>query len=169
MASGYNRVILMGNLTRDPELRYTPSGTAVSDLRLAVSTQRGRGNDRQEDTVFVDVTVWDRQAETCCEYLAKGRPVLVEGRLRMDEWEDRESGQKRSKLCVTASNVQFLGGGGDGGGSGGGGGGGRRGGGTGGGGGGGSRGGGSDRGREDNRREPDNLDEDFSAADDVPF
>ncbi|MFH0910989.1 MAG: single-stranded DNA-binding protein [Planctomycetota bacterium] len=109
--SGFNRVILMGNLVRDPELRYTPSGTAVADLRLAVTSMRGRGNDRKEETVFVDVTVWDRMAETCNEYLSKGRPVLVEGRLRQDEWEDRETGKKRSKISVTANNIQFLGGG----------------------------------------------------------
>ncbi|MBN1257554.1 MAG: single-stranded DNA-binding protein [Planctomycetes bacterium] len=106
---GYNRVILVGNLTRDPELRYTPQGTAVADLSLAINTMRGRGSERKEDTVFVDVTVWDRQAETCNEYLSKGRPVLVEGRLRQDTWEDKETGQKRSKLRVTAQAVQFLG------------------------------------------------------------
>lgn len=108
MAS-FNRVILAGNLTRDPELRYTPSGTAVTDLSLAINNVRGRGTDRKEDTIFVDVTVWDRQAENCCEYLAKGRPVLVEGRLRQDTWEDRETGKKRSRLVVVAQNVQFLG------------------------------------------------------------
>jgi single-strand DNA-binding protein len=163
MAAGFNRVILMGNLTQDPELRYTPQGTAVADLRLAVNNPRRR-SDGQEDTVFVDVTVWDRQAETSCEYLSKGRAVLVEGRLRLDTWEDRQSGQKRSKLAVTAQNVQFLGGEG---GSRGGGGGPRRGGG---GGGGGRRqqdadygGGGAQGGGEENLSEP------FEGADDVPF
>ncbi|MHC4870563.1 MAG: single-stranded DNA-binding protein [Planctomycetota bacterium] len=107
--AGFNKVILMGNLTRNPELRYTPSGTAVTDLSVAVNTPRGRGADRKDDTVFVDVTVWDRQAETCTEYLAKGRPVLVEGRLRMDQWEDKETGKKRSKLAVVAQSVTFLG------------------------------------------------------------
>ncbi|MHC4886389.1 MAG: single-stranded DNA-binding protein [Planctomycetota bacterium] len=92
--AGFNRVIIMGNLTKDPELRYTPSGTAVTDLRLAVTTKRRAG----DETLFIDVTAWERQAETCCEYLSKGKAVLVEGRLKMDEWNDRESGQKRSKV-----------------------------------------------------------------------
>lgn len=106
--AGYNRVILMGNLTRSPELRYTPQGTAVADLGIAVNTPRGRGTERRDDTVFIDVTVWDRQAETCCEYLNKGSAVLVEGRLTMDQWEDRETGARRTKIKVTAQNVQFL-------------------------------------------------------------
>lgn len=109
--AGFNKVILMGNLTANPELRYTPQGTAVTDLRLAVNNKRGRGADAKEDTVFVDVTVWERQAETCSEYLSKGSPVLIEGRLQMDQWEDRETGQKRSKLRIVAQNVQFLSGG----------------------------------------------------------
>ena len=117
MAMGFNRVILIGNLTRDPELRYTPSGVAVCDLSLAVSSTRGKGADRKEETVFVDVTVWERMAENCNEYLSKGRPVLVEGRLRQDTWDDRETGKKRSKLAVTALSVQFLGGGEGGGGA----------------------------------------------------
>jgi len=98
-----NRVFLMGNLTRDPEVRYTPSGKAVGDLRLAI-TSRFKNN---EDVCYVDVTVWDRQAETCGEYLRKGSPVMVEGRLKFDEWE--RDGQKRSKLSVVASRVQFMG------------------------------------------------------------
>ena len=108
--AGYNRVILIGNLTNDPELRYTPQGTAVADLRLAVSEIRGsRGGDRKEETLFIDVTVWERQAETCSEYLAKGRTVLVEGRLALDEWQDKESGEKRRKIRVIANLVRFLG------------------------------------------------------------
>ena len=107
MAS-FNRVILMGNLTKDPEVRYTPSGTAVSDLRMAVSrrfkTQDGQDRD---ETCFVNVTVWSRQAETCGEYLSKGSPILVEGRLKLDEWE--KEGQKHSRLSVVAERVQFLG------------------------------------------------------------
>ena len=93
MAS-FNKVILVGNLTRDPELRYTSQGTAVSDLRLAVTTVRGgRGQqERREETLFIDVTVWDRQAENCCKYLSKGRSVLVEGRLQLDTWDDKETG-----------------------------------------------------------------------------
>ncbi len=120
--AGYNKVILVGNLVRDPELRYTPQGTAVSDLSLAVSTGRGgRGPDRKEETMFIDVTVWDRQAENCCKYLSKGRSVLIDGRLQQDTWEDRESGKKRSKIKAVAQVVQFLGGRGEGGGGGGGG------------------------------------------------
>lgn len=123
MAS-FNRVILMGNLTRDPELRYTPGGVAVTDLSLAVNEVRGRGDDRKETAHFFDVTVWDRMAENCSQYLTKGSPVLVEGRLVQDTWEDRETGKKRSKIKVVANTVQFLGGGNSGGGSRGGGGGG---------------------------------------------
>ncbi|RMG35941.1 MAG: single-stranded DNA-binding protein [Planctomycetota bacterium] len=110
MAS-YNRVILVGNLTRDPEVRYTPSGTAVTDLGIAVNrswTDR-QTNERREETTFVDVTVWGRQAEVAGEYLAKGRQVLIEGRLQMDQWEDRQTGQKRSRLRVVAENMVMLG------------------------------------------------------------
>ena len=109
MAS-YNRVMLMGNLTRDPEVRYTPKGTAVCTLGVAVNeyytTQSG---EKKEETVFVDVDVWGRQAETAGQYLTKGRPVFVEGRLRLDQWDDKETGQKRSKLKVVGMNIQFLG------------------------------------------------------------
>jgi len=103
-----NRVFLIGNLTKDPEIRYAPSGTAVGDLRMAVS-RKYRTSDGQdhEETCFVGVTVWGRQAETCGEYLSKGRPVLVEGRLKFDEWE--KEGQKHSRLSVVADRVQFLG------------------------------------------------------------
>ncbi len=109
--AGFNRVILIGNLTRDPELRYTPQGTAVADLRLAVTTVRGKsGSERKEETLFIDCTVWDRQAETCSEFLSKGRPVLVEGRLIEDQWQDKETGERRSRIKVYVQNVQFLGG-----------------------------------------------------------
>ena len=103
-----NRVLLGGNLTRDPEVRYTPSGKAVADLGLAVNRKyrTSDGQDR-EDTCFVDLVVWGRQAETCSEYLGKGSPVLVEGRLQFDQWE--KDGQKNSKLKVVADRVQFLG------------------------------------------------------------
>ena len=110
MAS-YNKVILVGNLTRDPELRHIPSGTAITDLGLAVNrtwTDRNT-NQRSEETTFVDVTCWGRTAEIACEYLRKGRPVLVEGRLQMDEWNDRETGAKRTKLKVVCDNMQMLG------------------------------------------------------------
>lgn len=103
-----NRVFLIGNLTRDPEVRYTPSGTAVSDLRMAVSRRfRTGGGEDREETCYVNVTVWARQAETCGQYLSKGSPLLVEGRLKYDEWE--KEGQKNSRLSVVGERVQFLG------------------------------------------------------------
>lgn len=102
-----NRVFLMGNLTRDPELRYTPSGTAVTTLGLAVNNRFKRGEEQVEDTLFIDVTVWGKSAENCTEYLSKGSPVMVEGRLKYRTWEAQD-GQKRSKVDVTALSVQFL-------------------------------------------------------------
>ena len=104
-----NKVFLIGNLTRDPEIRYTPKGTAVTDVGLAVN--RVRTNDqgeRIEDTTFVDVTLWGRQAEIAEKYLNKGRAVFIEGRLQMDTWEDKQTGQKRSRLKVVGENLQFL-------------------------------------------------------------
>ena len=107
-----NKVMLMGNLTRDPELRRIPSGVAVVTLGLAMNESfKGKNGETNEKTIFVDVDVWDRQAENCEKYLSKGRPILVEGRLQMDEWADKESGQKRSKMKVRADRVHFLGGG----------------------------------------------------------
>ncbi|MDQ8188878.1 single-stranded DNA-binding protein [Roseibacillus persicicus] len=121
-----NKVYLMGRLTRDPELRYTPKGTAVADLGMAINRYRGGtdGGERTEETTFVDVTLWGRQAETANQYLAKGREVFIEGRLQLDSWEDKSSGQKRSKLKVVGESMQFVGGPGGGGGQGSGGGGG---------------------------------------------
>ncbi len=108
MAS-YNRVLLMGNLTRNPEIRYTPSGTAVADLGLAINENfKNKAGETVEQTCFVDVVVWGRQAETSAEYLHKGSPVFVEGRLQLDQWESQQ-GEKRSKLRVRADRVQFLG------------------------------------------------------------
>jgi single-strand DNA-binding protein len=104
-----NKVFLMGRLTFDPELRRTPSGTAVAELRMATSRSwSGRDGERREETLFVDVTVWDRQAENCCQYLRKGSPIHVEGYLKMDNWEDKNTGEKRSKIRVQAERVQFL-------------------------------------------------------------
>jgi len=104
-----NRVFLMGRLTFDPELRYTPSGSAVTDLRMATSrTWTGKEGDRKEETLYIDVTVWDRQAETCCQYLKKGSGIHVEGSLKMDTWDDKTTGEKRSKIKVQAERVQFL-------------------------------------------------------------
>ena len=107
MAS-YNRVILLGNLTRDPELRYIPSGTAVSEIGLAVNDRVKRNNEWVEETTFVDITLWGRTAEVANQYLNKGSSVLVEGRLKLDTWE--KDGQKRSKLRVVADRMQMLGG-----------------------------------------------------------
>lgn len=103
-----NKVFLMGRLTQDPELRYTPSGSAVADLRLATSRSwTGKDGERKEDTLYIDVTVWNRQAENCCQYLKKGRAVHVEGYLKMESWES-PTGEKRSKVKVEADRVQFL-------------------------------------------------------------
>ncbi len=104
-----NKVLLLGNLTRDPEVRYTPKGTAVGDLGLAVNRRVSDGNGNWSDEVtFVDVTVWGTNAENAQKYLTKGRGVFIEGRLQMDTWEDKQSGQKRSKLKVVAEVPQFL-------------------------------------------------------------
>lgn len=126
MAS-FNKVILAGNLTRDPELRYTPKGTAVAKIGLALnrSWRDQATGEMKEEVTFVDVDAFGKQAETIGQYLKKGRPLLVEGRLRLDTWEDKQSGQKRSKLGVILESFSFLdsgnrdsGGGGGGGGEG---------------------------------------------------
>jgi single-strand DNA-binding protein len=111
MAS-YNRVILMGNLTRDPQVKYIPSGTAVAELGLAINRTwfDKTTNQKKEDVTFVDVTLWGRQAEIAGEYLSKGRSVLIEGRLQLDTWQDKESGQNRSKLKVVCENMTMVGG-----------------------------------------------------------
>jgi single-strand DNA-binding protein len=120
MAS-FNKVILVGNLTRDPEVRYTPKGSAVCDLGLAVNRQYSLENgEKREEVTFVDVVLWARLAEIAGEYLKKGRPVLIEGRLQLDSWDDKQSGQKRSKLRVIGETMQLLGSRQDGGGGGGG-------------------------------------------------
>lgn len=104
-----NKVFLMGRLTFDPELRRTPGGTAVTELRLATSRSwTGKDGERKEETLFIDVTVWDRQAENCCQYLRKGSGIHVEGSLKMDTWDDKTTGEKRSKVKVQAERVQFL-------------------------------------------------------------
>jgi single-strand DNA-binding protein len=116
MAANLNKVLLMGNLTTDPEVKYTPKGTAVGDLRMAINdSYKAQDGTIKETVTYVDVEVWGRQAETCKQYLTKGRPVFVEGQLRLDQWE--QEGQKRSKLKVRADRVQFLGGGPQGGGA----------------------------------------------------
>ncbi len=115
-----NKVLLMGNLTRDPEVRHTPKGTAVGDLAMAINmTYKAQDGTEKEAVCYVDVVVWGRQAETCRDYLTKGAPVFVEGRLQLDQWEGPE-GEKKSRMRVRADRVQFLsrsGGGGGGGGA----------------------------------------------------
>jgi single-strand DNA-binding protein len=110
MAANINRVVLLGNLTRDPELRHTPSGTAVCGLRIAVNTRRkdesGQWTDKPN---YFDVTVWGQQGENCAQYLAKGRPVAIDGRLEWREWEAQD-GAKRQAVEIVADSVQFLGG-----------------------------------------------------------
>lgn len=109
MAS-FNKVILLGNLTRDPEVRYTPKGSAVCDLGLAVNRTYTLDNgEKREEVTFVDVVLWARLAEIAGEYLKKGRPVFIEGRLQLDTWDDKQSGQKRSKLRVIGETMQLLG------------------------------------------------------------
>lgn len=107
--ANFNKVLLMGNLTKDPELRYTPQGTAVVNLRLAVNRRfKDRNQELKDEVCFVTAVVWDKQAESCNQYLHKGSPVFVEGRLQSRSWEDN-TGQKRSVIEVRAERVQFLG------------------------------------------------------------
>ncbi len=113
MAGSFNKVILMGNLVKDPELRYTPQGTAVTDITLAINETRSKSaapaaGAQNQSATFVDVTVWERSAEIICEYMRKGRPLLIEGRLVMDSWDDRETGKKMRKLKVVANSFQFV-------------------------------------------------------------
>src|SRR6478609_11722195 len=110
MAS-FNKVILVGNLTRDPELRYTPKGTAIAKIGIAVNrVWTNEAGEKKEEVTFVDVDVFGRTAENVGQYMRKGRPILIEGRLRLDQWDDKQTGQKKSKLGVVAETVQFLGG-----------------------------------------------------------
>jgi len=106
-----NKVMLLGNLTRDPEIRYTPKGTAVTDLGMAINRIRtGDNGERIEEVTYVDVTLWGRSAELAGQYLSKGRSVFIEGRLQLDQWDDKATGQKRSRLRVVGENMQFIGG-----------------------------------------------------------
>ena len=104
----YNRVILAGRLTRDPELRYTSGGTAVSDISIAVNRVTGSGNDRKEHVTFVNVTCWGKQAETVCQYFSKGQEIFVEGRLELDTW-TQQDGAKREKLKAVMERFEFVG------------------------------------------------------------
>jgi single-strand DNA-binding protein len=108
--ANFNKVILVGNLTRDPELRYTPKGMAITKIGLAVNrVWTNESGEKKEEVTFVDVDIFGRTAENVAQYMRKGRPILVEGRLRLDQWDDKQTGQKRSKLGVVAETVQFLG------------------------------------------------------------
>ena len=108
MAS-FNKVIIAGNLTRDPELRYTPKGTAVAKISLAMNRKwKSETGEMKEEVTYVEVDAFGKQAETIGQYLKKGRPLLVEGRLRLDQWEDKQTQQKRSKLGVVLESFQFL-------------------------------------------------------------
>jgi single-strand DNA-binding protein len=111
MAASLNKVLLMGNLTRDPEVKYTPKGTAVCDLAIAINdSYKAQDGTIKETVTYVDIEVWGRTAENCKQYLTKGRPVFVEGQLRLDQWETPQ-GEKKSRMKVRADRVQFLGGG----------------------------------------------------------
>lgn len=110
MAS-FNQTILIGNLTRDPDLRVTPKGTAICQFSLAVNRKfKDDSGQMRDETTYVDIEAWGKQAELIAKYLIKGSPALVQGRLKLDQWDDKQSGQKRSKLKVVLENVQFLGG-----------------------------------------------------------
>ncbi len=106
MAGSFNKVILMGNLTRDPELRYTPQGTAVTDISIAINDNRSKQNNPK--ATYVDITFWDKSAEVVCEYLGKGSSILVEGRLTNESWQDRDTGKTVYKTKVIAQNFQFT-------------------------------------------------------------
>lgn len=109
MPANFNKVILAGNLTRDAELRYTPKGTAVAKLGLAINREwKDESGQKKEEVTFVDVDAFGRQAEVLSQFLKKGRPILVEGRLKLDQWDDKQTNQKRSRLGVTLESFQFL-------------------------------------------------------------
>jgi single-strand DNA-binding protein len=110
-----NKVMLIGNLTRDPELRVTPKGTAICQFGLAINREfKDEAGNKREETTFVDVEAWGRQGETIAKYCTKGRPLFVDGRLKLDSWDDKTTGQKRSKMKVVVESFQFLGSKGDG-------------------------------------------------------
>jgi single-strand DNA-binding protein len=107
--ANFNKVILAGNLTRDPELRYTPKGTAIASFGLAINRKwKSETGEAKEEVTFVDIEVWDRQAEVIAQYFKKGRPILVEGRLKFDQWEDKNTHQKQSKLKVRLESFSFI-------------------------------------------------------------
>jgi single-strand DNA-binding protein len=104
----FNKVILLGNLTRDPEVRYTPSGTAVASFAIAVNRRYKQGDDTKDEVSYLDIVVFGKQAEACGQYLNKGDAILVDGRLQQRRWDDKETGQKRSKVEVVAQSVNFM-------------------------------------------------------------
>lgn len=104
----YNKVILIGNLTRDPEIRYTPQGTPVTSFSLALNRKYKAGEELREEVSYFDIVVFGKQAETSSQYLSKGSSVLIDGRLQQRRWEDKDTGQKRSKVEVVAENVRFM-------------------------------------------------------------
>jgi single-strand DNA-binding protein len=107
--ANFNKVILAGNLTRDPEMRYTPKGTAIAQFGLAVNRKwKSETGEMKDEATFVEIEAWSGTAETICKYLKKGRPILIEGRLRYQAWDDKQTNQKRSKLSVVLENFQFL-------------------------------------------------------------
>jgi single-strand DNA-binding protein len=107
--ANFNKVIIAGNLTRDPELRYTPKGTAIARIGMAINREwKNESGEKQSEVTFVDIDAFGRQAEVIGQYLKKGRPLLVEGRLKLDQWEDKNSGQKMSKLKVVLESFSFL-------------------------------------------------------------
>lgn len=109
LMASLNKVMLIGNLTRDPEVRYTPKGSAVCDMAIAVNRRYvNDAGERQEEVTYLDVVLWDKKAELAAQYLSKGKPVFVEGRLQMDSWEDKATGQKRTKIRIICENMQFL-------------------------------------------------------------
>ncbi|HVU23504.1 MAG TPA: single-stranded DNA-binding protein [Opitutus sp.] len=110
--ANFNKVYLIGNLTRDPELRVTPKGTAICQFGIAVNRQfKDESGALRDDTTFVDIEAWGKQGEVISKYMTKGRPLFIEGRLKLDQWEDKNSGQKRSRMKVVLEGFQFLGGG----------------------------------------------------------
>ncbi len=105
-----NRVLIIGTLTRDPELKYLPNGTACAQIGMAINRAYTQDGEKREETTFVDVELWGRTAELAGEYLKKGKPVFIEGRLKLDTWDDKQTDQKRSKMKVVAETMQFIGG-----------------------------------------------------------
>src|SRR5512141_57145 len=108
MSTSFNKVILLGNLTRDPEVRYTPNGSAVASFALAVNRKYKVGEETKEEVSYIDIVVFGKQAENCGQYLNKGDGALIEGRLQQRRWDDKETGQKRSKVEVAAQAVTFM-------------------------------------------------------------